>query len=231
MTPEQAMALREPFPDSEIGKLPRVTCGDCRDRQDKCCSKHKKSKCNLCHNYITDAHIHLDYLGHAELTDRLIDVDPEWTWEPAAWTEHGTPAISKHRTNLVMWGRLTICGVTRPGVGTAPEGKDDAHKELIGDFLRNAGMRFGVALDLWRKSEKAEAEHPIEPVVDPLRAEVRAHIAEASPSVAEAWAAWWKDQGFTWSSLTDEDRQLVQLWWSDQAAQVDDPTRPFEEVS
>ena len=24
----------------------------------------------------------LDYVGHAYITERLLDVDPEWTWEP-----------------------------------------------------------------------------------------------------------------------------------------------------
>lgn len=159
ITAEQQSALRAPFPAEEIGKLPRITCKDCREtRGSKVCSKHSKARCPGCGNYITGQHIHFDYVGHAELTDRLLAVDPEWTWEPAAWTETGEPVVTKHEGNLVMWGRLTLCGVTRLGVGTAEAGKADAHKELIGDFLRNAGMRFGVALDLWRKSEKAEAE-------------------------------------------------------------------------
>jgi hypothetical protein len=53
-----------------------------------------------------------------------------------------------------MWIRLTVCGVTRLGYGH-PDGKKggDAIKELIGDALRNAAMRFGAALDLWHKGE------------------------------------------------------------------------------
>lgn len=66
MTEEQSKALRAPFPDSEIGKLPRVTCADCRGHQSKCCQKHTKSKCSICGNYATNAHIHLDFVGHAE---------------------------------------------------------------------------------------------------------------------------------------------------------------------
>lgn len=159
MNAEQQKALRAHFDPSEVGKLPRVTCKACRDSSQKVCGNHSKSKCSVCGNYGTNAHIHLDFVGHAELTDRLLDVDPEWSWEPAAWSDAGEPVISRHGSNLVMWGRLTLCGTTRLGVGTAPANKDDAHKELIGDFLRNAAMRFGVALDLWRKSEKAEREH------------------------------------------------------------------------
>lgn len=164
MNAEQQALLRAPFDPSEVGKLPRVTCRDCSG-QGSTCSKHNKVKCPMCGAYISTQHIHLDFVGHAELTDRLLDVDPDWNWEPVAWVD-GAPAVQKHGNNLVMWGHLTLCGITRPGVGTAAAGKDDAHKELIGDFLRNAAMRFGVALDLWRKSEKAEQEHPVE--IQPL---------------------------------------------------------------
>jgi hypothetical protein len=50
---------------------------------------------------------------------------------------------------------LTIAGVTRLGYGHA-DGKQgpDAVKETIGDALRNAGMRFGVGLDLWGAKHK-----------------------------------------------------------------------------
>jgi hypothetical protein len=47
-----------------------------------------------------------------------------------------------------LWIKLTICGVTRIGVG---DGKSP--KECIGDAIRNAAMRFGVALDLWAKED------------------------------------------------------------------------------
>lgn len=87
----------------------------------------------------------LDYVGHAAVTDRLLSVDPEWRWEPVATDEHGNP-LRDSEGNL--WIRLTIAGVTRLGVG---DGK--TMKERIGDAIRNAAMRFGVALDLWTKDE------------------------------------------------------------------------------
>ena len=87
----------------------------------------------------------LDYVGHAAVTDRLLEVDPEWSWEPMAVTDAGLPALDNGGN---LWIRLTICGVTRIGVG---DGK--SAKECIGDALRNAAMRFGVALDLWSKNE------------------------------------------------------------------------------
>src|SRR5690242_16134863 len=55
----------------------------------------------------------LDYVGHAAVTDRLLTVDPNWTWEPFALDANGLPAIQ----NGNLWIRLTVCGVTRIGVG------------------------------------------------------------------------------------------------------------------
>ena len=53
-----------------------------------------------------------------------------------------------------MWIKLTVCGVTRLGYGHAGEKQGgDAIKEVIGDALRNAAMRFGAALDLWHKGD------------------------------------------------------------------------------
>ena len=53
-----------------------------------------------------------------------------------------------------MWIKLTVCGVTRLGYGHAgSKTGGDAIKEVIGDALRNAAMRFGAALDLWHKGD------------------------------------------------------------------------------
>lgn len=95
--------------------------------------------------------ITLDFVGHAHLTGRLLDVDPLWSWEPFAVDEDGLPKFDK---DGCLWIRLTICGVTRIGVGDAG-GKTggNAKKEAIGDALRNAAMRFGAALDLWAKAD------------------------------------------------------------------------------
>ena len=89
--------------------------------------------------------INLDYVGHAAVTDRLLTIDPEWNWEPVAVDEHGLPAYDRAGG---LWIRLTVSGVTRLGYG---DGADP--KVRIGDAIRNAAMRFGVALDLWSKDE------------------------------------------------------------------------------
>lgn len=119
----------------------------------------------------------LDYVGHAAVTDRLLTVDPEWSWEPFALGPDGLPAPDREGN---LWIRLTVCGVTRIGVG---DGKNA--KERIGDAIRNAAMRFGVALDLWAKENlvefaQAASAHqgsPPEPDLDvPMHAKTRAKM-------------------------------------------------------
>ena len=95
--------------------------------------------------------IMLDYVGHAALTDRLLDTDPLWDWEPLAFDVRGLPALDEVGG---LWIKLTVCGKTRLGYGDAGGKKGgNAVKELIGDALRNAAMRFGAALDLWHKGD------------------------------------------------------------------------------
>lgn len=146
--------LREKFDDKVLGKLPRVTCRDCSNPKVNC-THHKKEKCRICNAFVSLAHIHLDYVGHAEVTDRLLTVDPLWCWEPVANDANGLPLITRSATGneLTLWIRLTVCGVTRVGCGSVAANAFDAEKQLIGDALRNAAMRFGVALTLWSKEE------------------------------------------------------------------------------
>ena len=94
----------------------------------------------------------LDFVGHAEITRILIDVDAMWSWEPCGWV-NGRPAITETNGMATMWGNLTILGKSMLGVGSVRADKSDLDKELVGDFLRNASMRFGICLSLWSKSE------------------------------------------------------------------------------
>lgn len=135
--------LREPFPDHLISKLPKETRKQIDERD------ADKSKmvwnCEVCGGYHHKNAIHLDYVGHAALTDRLLDCDPHWTWRPVVMEGLPNPGTG-------MWIELTVCGVSRLGYGSADGKKGgDAIKEIIGDALRNAAMRFGAALDLWHK--------------------------------------------------------------------------------
>lgn len=136
--------LREPFEPHQINKLPKPYKSD-----------SPRSNCRECGGYHGQPAVHLDYVGHAALTDRLLEVDPEWSWAPLAKGPDGLPAFDKDGG---LWIELTICGVTRLGYGDS-QGKrgGNAVKEAIGDALRNAGMRFGAALDLWHKGDLHDA--------------------------------------------------------------------------
>jgi hypothetical protein len=100
--------------------------------------------------------LQLDYVSHAWVTDRLLQVDPAWTWEPVAFDADGLPKFDE---NGGLWIKLTVCGVTRYGYGE-PQGRDkfDARKGAISNALRVAACRFGVALDLWAKEQPAPVE-------------------------------------------------------------------------
>jgi len=170
--------LRKPFAPELVGKLPRVTCRACSERGTDC-DRHSKAMCDECGNYL-GKHIHLDYVGHADVTIRLLEVDPEWDWQPKATDPDpdllkaalasGNPEIvqavisnappkferDRNGSPVGLWIKLTVGGVTRLGVGSCPSGQNDAEKVLIGDALRNAAMRFGVAVDLWAKGDRAD---------------------------------------------------------------------------
>lgn len=138
--------LRMPFPEHHISKLPKPTK---KQTEDVKADFKKGIRCAICGSWHHPDVVHLDYVGHAALTDRLLDADPNWSWEPMGTTPEGLPAI-----NGGLWIKLTVCGVSRYGYGAA-DGKSggDAIKEMIGDALRNAAMRFGAALDLWHKGD------------------------------------------------------------------------------
>lgn len=100
----------------------------------------------------------LDYVGHADVTLILCQVDPMWTYD---WNrdEYGNMAIRKSGSNLVLEGTLTVHGVTRPCVGTCQSNKGEPEKELTGDLIRNGAMRFGIATKLWSKLDDATDDH------------------------------------------------------------------------
>jgi hypothetical protein len=140
--------LRQPFLSHQISKLPKPT----KAQTDEIKADFKKGiRCKECGGWHHKDVIHLDYVGHAALTDRLLDCDPMWNWEPASVNPDGSPKLD---ANNGLWIKLTVCGITRMGYGHA-DGKvgGDAIKETIGDALRNAAMRFGAALDLWHKGD------------------------------------------------------------------------------
>lgn len=134
MDEAKSSELRKPFPKEAVGVLPKPYKKD-----------SPKGKCPECGGWHGLPAVHLDYVGHAAVTDRLLKVDPEWSWEPMGVDQFGLPALDQAGN---LWIRLTVAGMTRIGVGDGM-----SMKERIGDAIRNAAMRFGVALDLWSKEE------------------------------------------------------------------------------
>lgn len=143
--------LRKPFEPHQIGKLPKPTKKQTQIVND---DFKKGARCQECGGWHHPNVVHLDYVGHAALTDRLLDCDLGWNWEPVAITETGIPLFDNQGG---LWIKLTVGSVTRLGYGNAPS-KANAdpgarEKEVIGDALRNAAMRFGGALELWHKGD------------------------------------------------------------------------------
>jgi hypothetical protein len=95
--------LRKPFPKEAVGLLPKPYKSD-----------SPKGKCNECGGYHGLPAVHLNFIGHANVTDRLNTVvgPDDWNWEPMATDEHGSPALDAEGN---LWIRLTISGVTKPG--------------------------------------------------------------------------------------------------------------------
>lgn len=164
---EKLEMLREPFGETKIAYKPVPTRSQTDAlKKDISCG----IRCDVCGGWHHPQVQHLAYVGHAATTDRLLDVDPFWNWDFLCVDERGMPILDE---NGGLWITMTVCNLTRKGYGDA-QGKNngDAMKERIGDAIRNAAMRFGVALDLWHKGDlhfddRAEEEAKVKaPVVD-----------------------------------------------------------------
>jgi hypothetical protein len=116
----------------------------------------------------------LDFVGHADVTKMLIEIDPMWTWEPVAFDGWGLPAYRVENGMAHMSGWLIVNGVRRLGIGSVMHNKPDLLKELASDFIRNAAMRFGICLSLWTKQEWEDIPNknaPVQPKVEPVTAD------------------------------------------------------------
>ncbi len=207
--------LEAVFEQDRVEKLPRQVVSDKKDPQQTYgrCEEGSTVRVNgrqaatsadgyFCGGWHARS-IHLDYIGHAGLTERLLEVDPLWSYEwkhveLPGWVEAAVAAsyavgntdearrlVKQHGAPLSRdggyWIDLTILGITRQGFGSA-DGKTgpNATKEVIGDALRNAGMRFGAGTYLWSKSDHAIA----------LRTGAEEPAAEEQAALTEA--AFWK---------------------------------------
>ncbi len=153
--------MRQPFEAHQIGKLPKESK---KQREEREANRALGINCSICKGWHHKNAVHLDYVGHAATTDRLLDSDPQWNWEPVSWNPDGEP----HFDNIGgLWIRLTVCGVTRLGYGNADKkpGADmgSREKEVIGDAIRNAAMRFGAGLEMWHKGDLHGPDTPPDP--------------------------------------------------------------------
>jgi hypothetical protein len=138
----------------------------------------------------------LDFVGHADITRILLEIDPTWRWVPIAW-DNGRPSIHVENGIATMWGELTILGQARLGVGSVRADKQELDKELVGDFLRNAAMRFGICLSLWTKQEWDDNAKPVSaPAPKAVKAEP-AGDAPLSQEQIEQFIAACEKAGFT----------------------------------
>ena len=196
--PEWHEQLRAPFPREVVGKLPKPYKRDSPRSQCR--------ECGGCHGLPA---AHLDYVGHAAVTDRLLSVDPEWSWEPMGLTPEGLPALDREGN---LWIRLTVNGHTRPGVGDG-----SSMKERIGDAIRNGAMRFGVALDLWSK-EELESGGKFDPVAPAHVSNPGQQSQAPSPAPAQvAPPAFSDDDKRAWLDSVDAQNDLdaLQALWQD----------------
>jgi hypothetical protein len=127
----------------------------------------------------------LRYLSHIWVRKAFQDADPDWWWEPMGYDDHGQPVLERNDAGqpVGLWIRLHLLGTVMPGYGSVEGGKRDAIKELIGDALRNAGMRL-VGGALWVKTKPArktpaKKQTAIDREIDHLRQQVDAPPDEA----------------------------------------------------
>lgn len=201
--------MREPFKPNQISKLPKPT----RGQTDEVKADFKKGiRCRECNGWHHPKVVHLDYVGHAALTDRLLDCDTSWNWRPLSVQEGGNPTFDDQGG---LWIELTVCGVARLGYGDA-QGKSgpNATKEAIGDALRNAAMRFGAALDLWHKGDlHGDDDASNDPPFDAQAAKDRIAKKMNACKTKQQFAVLWKSEIETTNKIGAADRVLgVQLY-------------------
>lgn len=152
---------------------PRSQGGDAPDDQD-----------HFCGGWHTLPAIHLDYMGHADVTEALIRIDPEFTYTPG-WNTTAGPlgpfALTDQRNPKNILLEMTLFGVTRPCVGTIEGDVNDPLKELLSDGLRNGAMRFGIAVRLWSKADHHDVVDESEPAPRPQAAAQPAQGPQVAP--------------------------------------------------
>ena len=150
----------------------------------------------------------LSYVGHAAVTEMLLRHDPLWSWAPLGTDMNGSPIVDRNADGrpIGMWITLTIFDQRRIGYGSVEpndrRSDGDLIKEIIGDGIRNAAMRFGIALNLWSKNDlevAAPEQTPQDKILaqakgwtkakrDKIKADLKAHGIIDDPSNFDEFA-------------------------------------------
>ncbi len=111
----------------------------------------------------------MNYISHGLVTERLNDVDPDWSTKVLEEHTYLDDSGVIHCAGVTL--ALTIGGVTRVESG-GPQRQDGFANEIknaYSDALKRASMRFGVALRMWETLIDAESD---EDVVDQETGEI-----------------------------------------------------------
>lgn len=213
--------LAEPFPQSDLERLPKTLRRDDQDR----------GRCEEGSRYSADGHwcggwharaVHLDYVGHAGITSRLNEVltPAGWTFGAVAHTPEGLPLMGRGE----FWGALTIRDINDPQGGEVTKidlaANYNGPQEAWGDALRRCAMRFGVGTYLWSKSEaaaeKAKTADP-EPEAPP-REERRAQEAPPAEKASDITPQAERVAELL-RTATQEEKDNLKAWWAQAAGQ------------
>ncbi len=109
----------------------------------------------------------MDYVSHGSVTERLNQVDPDWSMDTRATYTYAGKDGRLHVEGVEI--ALTVCGVTRVEAG-GPQRQDGFANEIknaYSDALKRAAMRFGVALTIWESSVEAQYDEDVNPDYEP----------------------------------------------------------------
>lgn len=201
--------VRRDFPANAQGKLPKP--GQ---------NASAAASCSICGGFHKGAGgVHVDYLGHAFVRERLNEVP----WDLTIWrTASGDPMIIEEGELATLPFTMTVMGVDRHEVACAPTGKEEWPKLLWSDMISRGGMAHGIGLSLWQKdmpaggaddrsqprgSRRAPTLPPPDAEADKaalraLVADLRATVTTLAPDELEAWTAWKASTGFDPSHCT-----------------------------
>lgn len=224
--------LRRPFPPEAQGKLTKS----------KTDYSPNARPCNICgaKHQNPDGGVHVDYIGHAFLRERLNEVDYRLKVDR---TPQGDPMVVQEPGDdaHLVWlpFRLTVMGVTREEVGACSTAKDEWPKVLWSDVITRGAMAHGIGLWLWQKEmpvdrerstsgrgrgrQQTEAEAERVERTRHVIAEMRTTVEQLDDDERAAWEAYKTESGFDPTRTTLEAAEAAADWLQNLGGTVTDP--------